>query len=91
MIKGCNKSVIYMKNTESDVFDEAYFILRNTIPADAYRECDMVREAERIIREGSGQTHASTRRPRSIYSFVMGVVCSVVFYTVLGIIIFYTG
>jgi hypothetical protein len=46
MIKGAQKRMIVMKTSESEVFEEAYFVLR--------RECDrrgddIVEEANRII------------------------------------------
>ena len=89
MIKGCNKRVVYMKNTGSDMFDEAYFIVRAEAAATDRSEHDMVAEAERIIRES--ETHsAKGRRQRSLFSYLMGVLSATVFYTVLGIIIFYT-
>ena len=28
MIRGCERRIYHVKNTESDVFDEAYFVLR---------------------------------------------------------------
>lgn len=33
MIKGCQKRMIFIKNTGCDLFDEAYFVLKNDIPA----------------------------------------------------------
>ena len=27
MIKGCSKRVVYLKNTDSAIFEEAYFVL----------------------------------------------------------------
>ena len=50
MVRGCQKKIIYVKNTDSKVFDEAYFILSNKIP-EATEECDMVEEANRILGE----------------------------------------
>lgn len=50
MVRGCQKKIIYVKNTDSDVFDEAYFILSDKIP-EATEECDMVEEANRILGE----------------------------------------
>ena len=33
MIKGCRKNLVVMKNIGSDYIDEAYFILKNELPA----------------------------------------------------------
>lgn len=49
MIKGCERRIIYVRDTGSPVFREAYFVLRDGAPS--VPEKDMVAEAERIIRE----------------------------------------
>ena len=46
MIKGAQKKMIVVKTAESEVFEEAYFVLRRECLA---AEADMVREASRII------------------------------------------
>lgn len=47
MIKGVKKDVVLLKNTGSRVFEEAYFILRDT--ADCHASSDLAEEARRII------------------------------------------
>ncbi|MBE6622393.1 MAG: hypothetical protein E7630_05540 [Ruminococcaceae bacterium] len=48
MIKGTHRHMVILKNTESPLFEEAYFILRDRAePND--RPDDMVAEANRII------------------------------------------
>ena len=49
MIKGCQKKVIWMRNTESELFDEAYFILSEYACKKESKESDIVKEATRII------------------------------------------
>ena len=46
MIKGIGKQVVLLNNTDSDIFEQAIFILRrnNKIP-----HTDMVKECERMI------------------------------------------
>ena len=51
MVRGCQKKIIYLKNTDSRVFDEAYFIVKDNCPDDIRGECDMVEEANRILNE----------------------------------------
>ena len=90
MLKGCNKRVVYMKNTDSDMFEEAYFIVRaKHTPHSSER--DMVAEAERIIRESATEKKRGRRRARTLFSYLMGILSATVFYTVLGIIFFYTS
>lgn len=52
MVRGCQKKIIYLKNTGSDVFDEAYFIMSDKCP-EVSGECDMIKEANRILGECS--------------------------------------
>ena len=49
MVRGCQKKIIYLKNTDSEVFDEAYFIVKDNTKCDVMGECDMVEEANRIL------------------------------------------
>jgi len=50
--KGCQKRMIMLKNTGSEIFDEAYFILKEErVLKNGVTENDMVREAGRIINE----------------------------------------
>ena len=50
MVRGCQKKIIYLKNTGSDVFDEAYFII-NDKALSSEDDVDMVKEANRILDE----------------------------------------
>ena len=52
MVRGCQKKMIYLKNTGSDVFDEAYFIVKDEVSAsEILSDRDMIKEAERILSE----------------------------------------
>lgn len=47
MIKGCQKKIIHIKNTNSPYFEEAYFIIKNDPPSET-SENDMLKEATKI-------------------------------------------
>lgn len=50
LYKGCQKKMIMLKNTGSELFEEAYFILKDRDDKAAkLSETDMIREANRII------------------------------------------
>jgi len=51
MVRGCQKKIIYLKSTGSEVFDEAFFVVSERTPKDNFEECDMVEEANRILDE----------------------------------------
>ena len=59
MLKGVNKRVIIIKNPESEIFEEAYFIVKNKNLFRQARENEMVLEANRIIADYSKQQKIS--------------------------------
>lgn len=73
MIKGCQKKVIWLRNTESELFDEAYFILSENALRSPHTERNMVKEAEKLISSSpmysyfGGSEDKSTFPPESVY------------------------
>lgn len=53
MIKGCQKKMVIVKNISSDIFDEAYFILKDDGKFEGIKNDDMVSEANRIVASGA--------------------------------------
>lgn len=47
ILKGCQRKIVYLKNTKSAYFDEAYFIMKPS--AEGTSEESVLREAERIL------------------------------------------
>ena len=54
-MRGYQKKVLFMKNTGSDLFEEAYFILKEGRVAS--KEADIVEEARRIVKENEYSAH----------------------------------
>ena len=52
MVKGYQKRVVFLKNTGSEFFDEAYFVVCDAEHTQS--DADMISEANRIIDEASG-------------------------------------
>ncbi len=48
MLKGTQKQIIFLKDTKSGIFDEAYFIVKPS-GVDGLSRSDMIQEANRII------------------------------------------
>lgn len=46
-MKGCQRKIVYLKNTKSAYFDEAYFIMKPS--AEGTSEESVLKEAERIL------------------------------------------
>ena len=56
-MRGTQRRVIYLKNTGSDMFDEAYFVIKENAPRTDMPagENDLIKEADRIINEHIGR------------------------------------
>lgn len=84
MIKGCSKRMIMLKDTGSDFFEEAYFILKTSSPFCALRsERDFIAEANRIVAESRGDIlpafpPAKKQKGRGGV-FVCGALCGILF------------
>ena len=51
MLRGCLKKTVYLKNTGSKIFDEAYFLISERAASSGISSDDMIAEAGRIIDE----------------------------------------
>ncbi len=51
MVKGCERRVVYLKNTDSSVFEEAFFVMKDAKTQKPPSSMEMVREANRILSE----------------------------------------
>ena len=60
MVRGYQKRIIHLKNTENDAFDEAFFL----VSSEGREMCerDLLREANRIIAECSSGGENRRRR-----------------------------
>ncbi len=66
MIKGCSRRMIVLKDTGSDFFEEAYFVLKSSAAHCKIKtERDFIAEAQRIISESSGIRIPSAKNSNS--------------------------
>ena len=63
-MRGYQKKVIFLKNTGSHLFDEAYFVMSREGEEAAIDQSDMVFEANRIINESLGGRESRIGRER---------------------------
>ncbi|MCQ2455886.1 MAG: hypothetical protein MJ096_00870 [Clostridia bacterium] len=72
MVRGCEKRIYYVKNTESELFDEAYLILRRGKGGVGSCGGDMEAEARRIV---NGMTNGGEgkRGKGRLYPFLAGM------------------
>ena len=72
-MRGSEKRVIFIRDTGSRIFEEAYFIVRRGAAEGAScTEGDMLREAQRILGEASSAYPARRRRHGRTSSFFAG-------------------
>lgn len=80
MVKGCKKNVVYLKNTGSEMFEEAYFIISEAGKRKNQTENDMVCEANKIVNSspvsayflGAKKTRESARAVNRVVWFMAG-------------------
>ena len=63
-MRGYQKKVIFLKNTGSHLFDEAYFVVSRQGEEAAIGKSDMILEANRIIKERIGNDAQNIRREK---------------------------
>ena len=82
MMRGYQKKVIYLKNTGSSIFEEAYFIIKTDNKSDtekAYTGEALIEEANRIIEENSKLRSEKSRKIlsiKSVVTFAVGFLCA---------------
>ena len=82
-MRGYQKKVIFLKNTGSPLFDEAYFVISSRCEEKVTKERDMIFEANRIISESLENGDLRIRRERErrkadfLVPFFLGVLISV--------------
>lgn len=86
MVRGCQKKIIYLKNTDSGVFDEAYFLVSDSALGKDMDERDMIAEANRILDECIFNEERKSTKIK-IFDFVKRRIIPVVFGIVIGMII----
>lgn len=85
MVRGCQKKIIYLKNTGSEVFEEAYFLISDKGDTESIDEDDMIEEAGRILDECIYLDTENKKRQKiillikeNIIPFLFGIVAGVI-------------
>lgn len=72
MLKGVQRKLIVLKTHQSDLFESAYFILRDTPSEHRLTQNEMLREATRILRENSHLGAQESTWRRAMLPLVLG-------------------
>lgn len=67
MIKGVNKQVVIVKATDSDIFEEAIFIVRTQASKSGVNQTDMLTEAKRIIDDRLARYSGRSEEKRRLF------------------------
>ncbi|MBQ2732786.1 MAG: hypothetical protein IJF74_01380 [Clostridia bacterium] len=73
-MKGCLKNVILVKGKESELFEEAYFVMKET--EKPHRNADIVAEARRIIETedmSASPISVKLNRKKKLVCFFIGI------------------
>lgn len=90
MLKGIQKNMIWVKTPESRFFEAAYFVMRPSRRSDQPRDGEMLREANRLLTEGTRKRPLPLRerRRRSICTFLAGLGAGLALSALLAMILF---
>ncbi len=83
ILRGYRRKVIFLKDTGSPYFDEAYFVLSHEGEGASVDQSDMVLEANRIINESLEDVASRIRRERArkkrefLIPFFLGAIISI--------------
>ncbi len=81
-LKGCQKSVILVKGKESELFEEAYFIMKET--ERPHKTTDIVAEARRIIESEdmrAAPVSVKLNRKKKLICFFVGILVACFIWT----------
>ena len=87
MIKGCQKRIIFVKNTGCDLFDEAYFVLKDDIPYNDDFNANIVRVANEVINQSGLPTRKKKSR-KGLWCFLLGSFLTTLILTTVFLVIF---
>lgn len=84
-MRGYQRRVVFLKDTGSTLFDEAYFVMRSDEMAEGKTDDDMISEADRIISENFGSRKSEFRRRLTSFliSFLLGATLMLIFTLIL--------
>ncbi len=79
MIKGCQKRIIHLKKIHSDIFEEAYFIIKTSSSYPADKEDVLIDEAKRILIDSTSDEESRRKQnfkralKRWLIPFIIGI------------------
>ncbi len=89
VVRGCEKRIYHVKNPDSEIFDEAYLILRRQEKGKRMSSREIENEAMRIVSSASGARDIppKSRDRRQLKAFLAGALLSAVTILALSLVI----
>ncbi|MBQ6892887.1 MAG: hypothetical protein IJN48_01660 [Clostridia bacterium] len=84
-MRGCERKIIMLKGTDSEIFDEAYFLIRRDFK-EAGRTGEIVREAQRIVDMNTVRHGREKRKKKERAAFFIGLAAGLAVGVILLII-----
>ena len=84
-LRGCQRKIILLKGTDSQIFDEAYFLLRRDVEDRGHEE--IVREAQRIVDRNTTRRRRRRVTNRDVIAFVIGAACGIAAGVLVGMMV----
>ena len=85
MIRGCQRRVVYVKNTENALFDEAYFLISEDVSEISDTHPDILTEARRLLCEADVIGEKKRKKRKSVFFFALGAAVATAVYALVGI------
>ena len=70
-MRGCQRQIIMLRGTDSQIFDEAYFLLRKDFDRARADEGELVREAERLVALNTTRRRVRARSRWALFALGM--------------------
>lgn len=71
-MRGCERKIIMLKGTNSEIFDEAYFLIRRDYK-ESGRKSEIVSEAQRIVNMNTTHHRREMKNKKERGAFFTGV------------------
>ncbi len=86
MVKGCQRRMICLKQTGSEWFETAYFLLREEKQSVSCSEQELLREANRIVNEAR-QGKERGQKPPFLYRLLYGSIGATIAFLICALLV----
>ena len=69
-MRGCQRKIIMLRGTDSEIFDEAYFLLRKDFDRERQDEDALLREAQRLVELNTTRRRTKTRPKWLLFALI---------------------